>query len=351
MDTSRFVYNLTVSKLNNKEIHLNWFEIKGQILSELPEWTKKVPYQIKSVAIRDACISVQNAIKKFKKGGGNSNIKFRSRKSPTQSCFIPLSAIKNNGIYPKILGNLKYTENLPDNVKDSRLVWRAGYFFLKIPFKTLHVPYGENQAHVVAIDPGVRNFITFFSNSSCGHIGEHDFSRIQRLATHADNLISRMSKSGKQKKKQMRLALHKMFLKIENLIDELHHKTALFLVKNFDIILLPTFETSEMVQKFTRKIKSKTVRNLMTFKHFKFKNFLKHKSIEYGKKVVDVCEAYTSKTHPETGELINIGSAKTIKLLNGNRVDRDLSGARNILLRALTDSSMLKNMQLTINFN
>lgn len=70
-----------------------------------------------------------------------------------------------------------------------------------------------------------------------------------------------------------------------------------------------------------------------------------------GKKVVDVCEAYTSKTHPETGEIMNIGGAKSIKLLNGNRVDRDINGARNIMLRALTDSSMSKDMQLTVNFN
>lgn len=48
---------------------------------------------------------------------------------------------------------------------------------------------------------------------------------------------------------------------------------------------------------------------------------------------------------------MNIGGAKSIKLLNGNRVDRDINGARNIMLRALTDSSMSKDMQLTVNFN
>lgn len=90
---------------------------------------------------------------------------------------------------------------------------------------------------------------------------------------------------------------------------------------------------------------------MMTFSHYKFKNFLKHKAFEYGKKVVDVCEAYTSKTHPETGEIMNIGGAKTIKLSNKEVVDRDINGARNIMLRALTDSSMSKDMQLMINFS
>ena len=66
----------------------------------------------------------------------------------------------------------------------------------------------------------------------------------------------------------------------------------------------------------------------------------KRKAFQTGKQVVDCCEAYTSKTHPETGSVKNIGSAKWIKLLNGSRVDRDIIGARNILLRALRDPAM-----------
>jgi putative transposase len=30
---------------------------------------------------------------------------------------------------------------------------------------------------------------------------------------------------------------------------------------------------------------------------------LKHKAFEFGKEVIDVCEVFTSKTHPETGEV------------------------------------------------
>jgi putative transposase len=93
-----------------------------------------------------------------------------------------------------------------------------------------------------------------------------------------------------------------------------------------------------MVGKIGRKIGNKTVRNMLTFAHYRFKMFLKHKAFEYGKHVQDVCEAYTSKTHPETGEVRNIGSAKRIRLQSGDWVNRDEVGARNILLRALVDS-------------
>ena len=80
---------------------------------------------------------------------------------------------------------------------------------------------------------------------------------------------------------------------------------------------------------------------MMTFSHYKFKQFLKFKALQTGKTVIDVSEAYTSKTHPQTGVIRNIGSAKTIKLLDGSRADRDVIGARNILLRALADSPEL----------
>ena len=142
----------------------------------------------------------------------------------------------------------------------------------------------------------------------------------------------------------MRKAARRMTIKIQNLINELHHKTARFLVDNFDVILLPTFETAQMSKRGSRKIRSKTVRNMLNFAHYRFKEFLKHKAKETGKIVVDVCEAYTSKTVSWTGELVNIGGSKIIKSkVDGRTMDRDINGARGIFLRALGDTPWLRN--------
>ncbi|MBK1695617.1 transposase, partial [Chromatium weissei] len=220
-----------------------------------------------------------------------------------------------------------------------------GKYYLAVPSKTPRVPNGDNQARVVAIDPGVRNFVAFYSDDICGFIGSGDFSRIQRLAYHLDDLISRTTRATKQRQRKMRIAAARMREKIQHLINELHHKTALFLVKNFELILLPTFETQAMTSQAGRKIKSKTVRSLLSFAHYRFKQFIQHKAFEYGKRVVDVNEAYTSKTHPETGGIKHIGGAKFIRLLSGEWVDRDLVGARNILLRALVDTPQSADWQ------
>ena len=80
-------------------------------------------------------------------------------------------------------------------------------------------------------------------------------------------------------------------------------------MNSFDVILLPTFETSEMVERSRRRIRSKTVRNLLNLAHYKFKLFIKNKAAETGAVVLDVDEAYTSKTVSWTGECWRILAA------------------------------------------
>jgi putative transposase len=124
----------------------------------------------------------------------------------------------------------------------------------------------------------------------------------------------------------------------------MHKKIARFLVDNFDVILLPSFETSQMASKAHRRIRSKSVRQMLTLSHYQFKEFLKHKAFETGKTVLEVNEAYTSKTVSWNGEIIhNLGGAKVIKSSDGQTMNRDLNGARGIFLRALVDTPWLNS--------
>ena len=350
LNVARFVYNLTMAMLRDWDTEKlgkipsfiglrNYiFGYKGVSGGFLPDFTKTTPKEIKAQAVQQALDAFWATCRANKGSGKLTTFKFKSRKDAEQSVYIAKDAIKETGIYPKISGKgLGFSESLPESFCDSRLISRYGEFYLALPYKTT-LSRAENQGLVVAIDPGVRTFATYFSDDSCGFIGRNDFSRIQRLCFHLDGLISRASKAGKQTKRSMLKAAAKIRKKIRNLISELHHKAALFLVTNFDTILLPTFEVNQMVGRKNRKIRSKTVRSLLSFCHYKFKLFLKNKAFEHGKTVLDVCEAYTSKTHPETGEIKNIGGAKVIKLTNGELVNRDIVGARNILLRALVDT-------------
>ena len=166
---SRFVYNATIKILQDSAIKANWKAIKTGILNGLPDWCKPVPYQIKSIAIKDACKSISNANKKYKNGFGTSRCRFRSRKDAVQSCYIPKSAVSALGVYHTILGEAKLKEALPTDFGDCRLVKAYGDYYLAVPESVPQLK-SDNQGRVVALDPGIRTFNTFFSETSNGSV-------------------------------------------------------------------------------------------------------------------------------------------------------------------------------------
>lgn len=310
-----------------------------QILPTLPDWAKEIPYQVKKIAVEDAYKAFSNGCKKAKSIGAPFKLSFRSAKDPRQSCFIPSSALKSSGIYPRIAGELKMSETLPEEARDSRLIFEHGRWFVIVPYRTT-THKTENQGRIVALDPGVRTFMTGYAEDGVFKIGEGDFARIARLGRFMDDLVSKMSKANAKTRRRMKKALSRMKFKVWDLIDEIHFKTIRFLLANYDAVLLPTFETSQMVARSNRKIRSKTVRAMLTFSFHKFGTRLQSKAAELGKLVYRVNEAYTSKTASWTGEIKNIGSAKTITS-GGITLDRDVNGARGIFLRALGDNPSL----------
>ena len=340
---SRFVYNTTIKYLQEPDTKANWMAIKTGILNSLPEWAKSVPFQIKSIAIKDACLAVKAAKKGFKKDGQIRKCKFRSRKDTKQSIFVPKTAIKSCGIYHSMLGQCQLKEVLPAEFSDGRLTLAYGEYYLVVS-EQVQPAQADNQGRLVALDPGVRTFMTFFSEKSFGWLGNDSNLHIQKLCFRLDRLVSRISKSPSSSKRRLKKAASRLRCKIKNLVKELHHKTARFLVDNFDVILLPTFETSQMVSKSRRKLRNKSVRQMLTLSHYEFNTFLKWKAWEQSKKVIDCNEAYTSRTVSWTGEIVNnLGGARTMKSLStGLKMNRDLNGARGIFLRALVDTPWLR---------
>ena len=330
-----------------------WTGVKSKIIRHLPNCYKDVPYQIKGDAVREAWQAVKNAKIKGKQTGERQDLRFQSRRMPTQSLFIPSAAIHENGIYPRILGDLEYTEKLPakfykkrakgeprpiDEIQDSRLLCEDGNWYLCVTYTETKKKTPAGAMRVVALDPGVRDFLTYFSETGFGWLGSQAINRIQRLCVHLDRLLSRIATcTVRRKKRTMRRAANQIRKRIRCLVKELHCKLVHFLVSNFDVILLPTFDTSQMTQRSSRRIRKKSVRQMLTLSHYKFKQRLLHKAEQLGKHVIIVNEAYTSKTVSWTGETKDkLGGSKIITAENGTSMHRDLNGARGILVRFLT---------------
>ena len=271
---------------------------------------------------------------------------YRSRQNPRQSCYIPDDAVTEHGVYHTILGPLRMAEAIPAGYKECRLVQERGLYWLVVPYPAqcdIETPSGDG---VIALDPGVRTFLTYFSETDCGKLGHHAFGRIQRLCHWLDELISRTAKApNRRKRRQMRSAQARMRQRITNLVDELHWQLARWLTSNYRIILLPTFETHDMTQRAGRRIRSKTARMMLTFRHFEFKQRLQWKAWQRGALLLDVNEAYTSKTRSWDGAVnTKLGGAKAIRDENGFGMDRDVNGARGIFLRALGDSPFRRGL-------
>jgi putative transposase len=251
-------------------------------------------------------------------------INYRSKKQE-QSILIEADSgiqldTQNHQIkmYPTFLnGPIKYhirssdrnKKFVPDVQYDCRLIRdTSGRFYLNIP---CHVVPCDNQAgniHVknewVSLDPGVRTFQTIYSPQTgiAYKIGQGDISRIYRLCLRLDQLISQREKGFSEKIKgqinhrTIKKCIEKLRRKIKHVIDEIHWKTIHFLLSNFSHIIIPIFKVQEMVNRTTRKINKKVVRQMINWRHYTFRQRLISSANRMGKKVYVVGEEYSSKT-------------------------------------------------------
>ena len=325
----------------------------SQLKEVHPQW-ESVPYQVKRTAVRDACRAMSN-VKQFnrqlaadqamgkRQGEDFAELHFRSRKNPRQSCYIPDDAVTVHGVYHTILGPLQMAEPVPTGHKESRLIKERGQHWLAVPYPAqcdIETPSGDG---VVALDPGVRTFLTFFSETECGKIGYRAFGRIQRLCHWLDKLIGRTDAESKPKRRRrMRRAQARLRQRIANLVDELHWQAARWLTSNYKVILLPKLDTKDMTRRAGRRIRSKTARMMLTLRHHEFRQRLLWKAWQRGVLVMEVGEAYTSKTCSWDGSVKeDLGGRTVIGDASGFEMDRDVNGARGIFLRALGDSPFL----------
>ena len=91
-------------------------------------------------------------------------------------------------------------------------------------------------------------------------------------------------------------------------------------------------EIKEITKK--RRLNGRVKFVLSQLSHYKFKEHLKKKSIEYGSEIIIVTEEFTSKTCTNCGCQGTSYDKKRIKqCVCGVKIDRDINGARNILIK------------------
>ncbi len=355
----RRAYNLAVEAYkNDKYIDKSgdWIDLRKGIREICEKEQKEKDAVYNSNIVNEAVLSAKKSFKaiikrnKQIKNSQNSNyssLKFKSRKELTQSFAIDRVP---KGLNPasKVLGKITLTEDIPTEAigKQCIITYNKGRWFIQVQQHIQTSSETQGSVECVAVDQGVRTFATCFSDKEVIIAGDEFVkNRLFPLMKRVDRLLSNRKKLENTKEidkqwyqdrlKSLNRKINRLKCKKDDLLLDLHNRLAYELVRNYDVIFLPTFETKKMSNKQKRNIRRVTAREMLSLNHYQFKLRLKWYADKYGKHVVDCNESYTSKTLSWSGEVDNkLGGKKVItdgKII----VDRDINGARGILLKQL----------------
>ncbi len=353
--------------------------LSNQRIPEELSWLKEIPYDVRDEALQDLLKNIESnrakqAIARQKgKEVKKFELKFRSVHDKEHHLKI-LKKHWNTGLWKQVFSpdtlqgekiNKLGTNRIPQKLAaDSTLKYTwTGKYYLCLPQPIEKKPddfYGDDsQGKVIALDPGVRTFMTGYDPSGAVvEFGSQDMTKIWKIKDHYARLHSQLAKdrnlrqAGKpslmrhRERYLMKKLSRKLNERIQFLIQDIHRKLAKWLCENYRVVLLPSFDVSQMVRKKKginnvnrRKIGRKTVSEMLSWSHYKFKQMVQWKAREYPGCQVIICdEAYTSKTCGQCGTIKdNLGGNKVYKCAHCHMImDRDFNGARNVLLKYLS---------------
>lgn len=341
INTSRAVYNIGVDEINKDSENANFYKLRNKHVSSknkgvknnnVEEWMLNTPKDIRADTLKELVANFKGNITKLRNNTINFfNLTHRTKKNPIYSMPIPKSAIKLIDNEVKIYGRyikdkikLKEKKNIEIN-HDCKIEWKyPNVFYLIIPYKK-EFKEVEKEKDIIALDPGVRKFMTSFSTSE-----NKEFKspiKIDKLNLEIDNIKS------KEKINNKRRGILKRSFKIQNIVREFHYEVINYLTKTYKNILLPSFDSQDFFGN-NRVIGKKSARKLNYLSHFKFKERLRYRCDLTNTNLYIVDESYTSKTCTMCGFLNNVGSNEIYNCKACNLViDRDLNGARNIFIK------------------
>jgi len=325
--------------------------------TEVSEWVMNTPQCIRKGAIRDLDKALTECISRIKEGSlKRFQLNFCSRKKTSQPSLEigqsdeggAISIVDGRlSIFPRFktksgkrLGTIKLSKRQLRRDKQ-RLVFKHtcrlklynGAWYLMVP-ATVREKKIQPTKSMCALDPGVRTFQTLYSPEGVVKF-QQNMERIDQLHDKIDQLKSLQTTTSDDKTcVRYRRDYLRAYRRLGWLIDELHYST-IHELKQYKHVLLPRFDSQEMVQ--SRKLDKKTKRRMMALQHYRFRQRLEdYVDVNPEFKLYIVNESYTTKTCTRCGVLNDVGSNSTYHCLEcGLWIDRDINGARNILLKHL----------------
>jgi transposase len=314
------------------------------------EWQREIPFDTRQLAIKQAVNANSSCVASIRNGTiQHFDLKFAKKHQSIPMFHVDHRAYKIGDqqirLFPRALKSnswlrmRKRTRKLLQihKQRDCKLMKISGKYYLVI---TMEQPRKDQPKKYdqIALDPGVRTFQTGYSDEGVAlEFGHTHLEKIQLLHAKIDQLQEVRSKTKSRYSKYNMKQRHKKFHdKVKNIAKNLHYETANILVKNFKTIFLPTFQTHSMATSDT--LTSRTKRSLQGLSHYQFQQRLIHTGYKHRSNVFLVDESFTTKTCGQCGTLNDVGGDKIYNCSSCHYTcSRDVHGARNILLKTLTE--------------
>lgn len=383
----RYTYNKLVEAVNEKKMRVNMYEARNEFVTSMKtymivdiqvdentsrcsisfrkslvpndfiqqhEWLRETPKEVRASAITECVSNFKACFTNLKKKNiQNFKVGFLSKKTGSWSIGLSKAVKKIDNkylsIFPQTLGRVRYCESNPlpfDVVPPHECKihkTKTDKYFLIVPYDKIVRESTYDTRPIVGIDPGVRTFMSCYGTDGKAYLLLDEMEQVlMPLLKKIDGLCSLISKEKSTKKLKL-LRRQKLLLieKIKNIQIDIHHKLAKFLTEKYSVIILPHFESKNMVSNQSSKLTNKTCRLMLSMAHAEFRNRLHCKSVENDTKLMICTEEFTSKTCTYCGHLNDIGSSREHNCKRCQNVfHRDINAARNMILKHIEVVSM-----------
>lgn len=315
--------------------------IKNSQIKDCPT-NMQIKTHMLDCSIKRACANYKTCKSNFFNGTQKKfKIKYQKCNKSNKIIEIEGEYIRNNQICPNILGDIKYSYNNENyKLQNNGTVFihynnELNKYTLLVSekIKTINKENNPNKQEFIGLDPGIRTFMTGFTNNKLVKFGTNISSKIRKLLEQTDNIKNKSIVPLKIKNKIEKRCNRKIY----NMVDELHWKIIDNLVKHYGVILIGNLSSKNISNKETSNLSRINKRIASRLRFYKFRQRLEYKCQCNGSNYKLIDEKYTSKMCSNCSHYDEYLGAKEIYKCKNCKItiDRDANSSRGITIKGL----------------
>ena len=182
----------------------------------------------------------------------------------------------------------------------------------------------------ITIDQGIKPFASCRTNNELINMG----TNVAGLIGNHLKLINKINSTKTMNNKKKRKKEKKCYIKIKNIMNEVHWKTIKHITNNYGSVIIGNLSMKDTTKKNNSKLSPELKRIGLMMRLNEFRNRLRYKCLINGIKIEVIDEAYTSKVCSTCGNCkYELEGEKEYNCIPCNKKrNRDFNSATNMIL-------------------